>query len=98
MRSSDWSSDVCSSDLPDLHVLCKPSDHRRFLISTLPQAQLVNRLHHGAVALLVVSLLSGLTAAGLLVLRGRSEERRVGKACASTGRSRWSTYHYKNKN
>src|SRR3546814_15397290 len=23
----------------------------------------------------------------------RSEERRVGKACVSTGRSRWSTYH-----
>src|SRR3546814_16297292 len=25
----------------------------------------------------------------------RSEERRVGKACVSTCRSRWSTYHYK---
>src|SRR3546814_15779066 len=24
---------------------------------------------------------------------GRSEERRVGKECVSTGRSRWSTYH-----
>src|SRR3546814_5337301 len=28
---------------------------------------------------------------------GRSEERRVGKACVSTCRSRWSPYHY-NKN
>src|SRR3546814_14992753 len=29
----------------------------------------------------------------------RSEERRVGKACVSTCRSRWSPYHYKkNKN
>src|SRR3546814_18978131 len=27
----------------------------------------------------------------------RSDERRVGKECASTCRSRWSTYHYKNK-
>src|SRR3546814_11532224 len=26
---------------------------------------------------------------------GRSEERRVGKECVSTCRSRWSTYHYK---
>src|SRR3546814_21056267 len=27
----------------------------------------------------------------------RSEERRVGKECVSTCRSRWSTYHYKKK-
>src|SRR3546814_13857331 len=27
--------------------------------------------------------------------RMRSEERRVGKECVSTCRSRWSTYHYK---
>src|SRR3546814_14103254 len=27
-----------------------------------------------------------------------SEERRVGKECVSTGRSRWSTFHYKTKN
>src|SRR3546814_19670283 len=26
-------------------------------------------------------------------VRGRSEERRVGKECVSTGRSRWSPYH-----
>src|SRR3546814_13332246 len=29
--------------------------------------------------------------------RGRSEERRVGKECGSTCRSRWSPYYYKNK-
>src|SRR3546814_16046338 len=28
-------------------------------------------------------------------LAGRSEERRVGKECISTCRSRWSPYHYK---
>src|SRR3546814_19517490 len=28
----------------------------------------------------------------------RSEERRGGKECVSTCRSRWSPYHYKNKN
>src|SRR3546814_8457566 len=34
------------------------------------------------------------TQAGLVVgLRGRSEERRVGKECVSTCRSRWSPYH-----
>src|SRR3546814_15901225 len=30
--------------------------------------------------------------------QGRSEERRVGKECVSTCRSRWSPYHYKKKN
>src|SRR3546814_8031894 len=36
-------------------------------------------------------------AASLQRPRGRSEERRVGKECVSTCRSRWSTYHYKTK-
>src|SRR3546814_14033638 len=30
-------------------------------------------------------------------VQGRSEERRVGKECVSTCRSRWSPYHYKKK-
>src|SRR3546814_11619528 len=30
-------------------------------------------------------------------LVARSEEHRVGKECVSTGRSRWSPYHYKKK-
>src|SRR3546814_20673330 len=30
---------------------------------------------------------------GVLLYRGRSEERRVGKECVSTCRSRWSPYH-----
>src|SRR3546814_18321968 len=34
----------------------------------------------------------------LLRLPVRSEERRVGKECVSTCRSRWSPYHYKKKN
>src|SRR3546814_18623805 len=35
---------------------------------------------------------------GKLVLpRNRSDERRVGKECVSTCRSRWSPYHYKKK-
>src|SRR3546814_12708119 len=32
-----------------------------------------------------------------LAVVNRSAERRVGKECVSTCRSRWSTYHYKNK-
>src|SRR3546814_17034535 len=34
---------------------------------------------------------------GELGFHGRSEERRVGKECVSTCRSRWSPYHYKKK-
>src|SRR3546814_18720902 len=35
--------------------------------------------------------------APLKPLQDRSEERRVGKECVSTCRSRWSPHHYKNK-
>src|SRR3546814_11610242 len=34
---------------------------------------------------------------GGLAMIARSEERRVGKACVSKCRSRWSPYHYKKK-
>src|SRR3546814_4617214 len=62
LRISDWSSDVCSSDLHRLH-------HRQGRRRHRPQA-------------------------GRHQLGGtRSEERRVGKECVSTCRSRWSPYH-----
>src|SRR3546814_19630964 len=44
---------------------------------------------------------TGASAAALNIERAvfsRSEERRVGKECVSTCRSRWSPYHYKKKN
>src|SRR3546814_2686789 len=68
MRISDWSSDVCSSDL-------------------LGQAVLVDQL----VAFLLGQRLHRL--ADMHLARLRSEERRVGKECVSTCRSRWSPYH-----
>jgi hypothetical protein len=55
---------------PDLHVLCKPSDGRRFLISTLSQKRMVRRLRRTALLLSGAALLSGLAAAWLLVQRG----------------------------
>src|SRR3546814_1605741 len=61
MRISDWSSDVCSSDLasmPMAGAALMPHQNRRFSIAL-----------------------------------SRSEERRVGKECVSTCRSRWSPYH-----
>src|SRR3546814_5867904 len=77
-RISDWSSDVCSSDL------FRPFN-RAFDRGSLAYVGGVQRvIRRGAVA--------GLTYAGLLGLT-RSEERRVGKECVSTCRSRWSPYH-----
>src|SRR3546814_7967800 len=71
MRISDWSSDVCSSDLRQLRRSRRPARPRPF-----PRTYGVQRIDSCA--------------------RGRddrSEERRVGKECVSTCRSRWSPYH-----
>src|SRR3546814_3146461 len=85
MRISDWSSDVCSSDLA---TACSQSHERlrrhRFMI--LATGICAPR---DDAALEDVSV--GEHAAS--VSEQRSEERRVGKECVSTCRSRWSPYH-----
>src|SRR3546814_21159619 len=75
MRISDWSSDVCSSDLPWL--MGDGADGRRFHRAGDPSHRPDRSTGGGS-------------AGG-----GRSEERRVGKECVSTCRSRWSPYHEK---
>src|SRR3546814_10411683 len=83
MRISDWSSDVCSSDL-----LVEQWDPRLFGHAPNPnQATLYNLAGH--------ALRSDSVDAGWRLELPRSEERRVGKECVSTCRSRWSPYHYK---
>src|SRR3546814_7513524 len=81
MRISDWSSDVCSSDLAIFRAFClvlvRVEFTRQFAIGTL---DLLSRSRAGDTENLVVVLV-------------RSEERRVGKECVSTCRSRWSPYH-----
>src|SRR3546814_9846813 len=67
MRISDWSSDVCSSDL---------LRHRDRPDKLAPS-------HRRQPALFLL----------LRPVGERSEERRVGKECVSTCRSRWSPYH-----
>src|SRR3546814_3382256 len=75
MRISDWSSDVCSSDL-----VCRGGH--------LPRPRRQNcrrhrwRFRHRR-----------RTGAAVCPPEMRSEERRVGKECVSTCRSRWSPYH-----
>src|SRR3546814_10907157 len=70
MRISDWSSDVCSSDLDELPY---HSDSWR-----------LERIR---------SLGDRFLSAGFPGHGDRSEERRVGKECVSTCRSRWSPSH-----
>src|SRR3546814_5147018 len=91
MRISDWSSDVCSSDL-----------------TVRADAGTLNRLEIGGIEArkLKVVISPGLGDTDVLGMnflselqswrvegRTRSEERRVGKECVSTCRSRWSPYH-----
>src|SRR3546814_7768160 len=71
MRISDWSSDVCSSDLVVVYARQQPFP----LTDSLAKAIADRREGVGCDQLL------------------RSEERRVGKECVSTCRSRWSPYH-----
>src|SRR3546814_17980396 len=85
MRISDWSSDVCSSDLrfPGRVLAWQSSSEA----SGFPAAQIYAVVLAGQVPAEAHS-------AGSPV-RDRSEERRVGKECVSTCRSRWSPYHSK---
>src|SRR3546814_14746274 len=127
MRISDWSSDVCSSDLPDSEMdapgrLTAPDVARgigrlfaRNGIWCLPEmplrngrrADLMGVDERGRIVIVEIKV----ARADLLgdskwsdyldfcdrffwgLAAGRSEERRVGKECVSTCRSRWSPYH-----
>src|SRR3546814_12670984 len=105
MRISDWSSDVCSSDLkfPGRNGLtaAKCRGHTCHLISCL-RSQLRQNIGAALECLGKQLAVPGHVDAdvfGLLFAqrRRRSEERRVGKECVSTCRSRWSPYHLKKK-
>src|SRR3546814_15605979 len=98
MRISDWSSDVCSSDLAFDPRLSRDSelewvrsywqegsDWGLCLYTARSESEL--ELYHTACALPYVSFVP------VDEVWSRSEERRVGKECVSTGRSRWSPYH-----
>src|SRR3546814_21190159 len=97
MRISDWSSDVCSSDLYDRR---RSAYFRNELFSALIMLDRGYIDHAtmkgswaGAMGQPQFMPSSYLAYAEDFDGDGRSEERRVGKECVSTGRSRWSTYH-----
>src|SRR3546814_18320027 len=88
MRISDWSSDVCSSDLGGQRPRRMAGHDRALRRAHFGGGR--RRLHADA-ALWFHAL------GNRADERGRSEERRVGKECVSTCRSRWSPYHYTKK-
>src|SRR3546814_8998772 len=88
MRISDWSSDVCSSDLT---VNARLTLDVTYLLNGEAVPELLARLERMCELAIGEGLLTGETAAE--VDTWRSEERRVGKECVSTCRSRWSPYH-----
>src|SRR3546814_18553431 len=108
MRISYWSSDVCSSDLSTTDISRGRSADETPLaielrhISKAFGAVQANRDVCLAVKAGTIHGIVGENGAGkstlMSILYGfyRSEERRVGKECVSTCRSRWSPYHSKN--
>src|SRR3546814_14302494 len=131
MRISDWSSDVCSSDLYNINIvggshptrtddcdiqnvayvcLRDGSTHAREKIHPTPNERYwwnikggeevdVIQTDCGPVGVLICydsefpELARHLVDEGARILFTRSEERRVGKECVSTCRSRWSPDH-----
>src|SRR3546814_5690104 len=83
MRISDWSSDVCSSDLPCECDLDHDWPHAPVTIKLADGTSA--RLDNGHVVIAAITSCTNTS--------NRSEERRVGKECVSTCRSRWSPYH-----
>src|SRR3546814_1529983 len=79
MRISDWSSDVCSSDLVD-------REHPLLEARRSDGVNAKNEYGRGAEG-------PGCRGRAAESFPDRSEERRVGKECVSTCRSRWSPYH-----
>src|SRR3546814_4454940 len=90
MRISDWSSDVCSSDLPAAVAVVAAADRACDGAFAFGHEDLGVRA-----ALPQRDIASGIVVPDrqAAALPERSEERRVGKECVSTCRSRWSPYH-----
>src|SRR3546814_12206893 len=102
MRISDWSSDVCSSDLP--RVGGAERRRREGVVEIFVDDGALDERHtvmqqSGDDAARVEPavfrrvMLEPAQVQRVAFVGERSEERRVGKECVSTCRSRWSPYH-----
>src|SRR3546814_20049076 len=97
MRISDWSSDVCSSDLRrDEHGLGHAAG-RLAMLGHIAGDFAAPRGMPDVHRIIQAKRLDDREGIGRIVIHvmafGRSEERSVGKECVSTCRSRWSPYH-----
>src|SRR3546814_4205695 len=84
MRISDWSSDVCSSDLIAISIPRVDWKPLKGCLELQSTSRLTEPLPLGG---------AGVCKESSAFTKHRSEERRVGKACVSTCRSRWSPYN-----
>src|SRR3546814_6794556 len=106
VRISDWSSDVCSSDLR-FRIARRPARRLRLCLHVrglasrdCPVTISINdappemfTVAASTSSWLIAEISASNEVISVLVDGRRSEERRVGKECVSTGRSRWSPYH-----
>src|SRR3546814_15419550 len=104
MRISDWSSDVCFFRSEVVVVLQREAVRgrggevpagllkERVVLPVDPELVVEGHEHRGG-DLAPAGHLLGLHAQVTDQRGVRSEARRVGKECVSTGRSRWSPYH-----
>src|SRR3546814_7724096 len=100
MRISDWSSDVCSSDLITescRHTLCSLTRISKMVVlnfTLTPEA--ASKIHDFLVCLGkfrdTVAIEARRDRVGPISALKRSEESRVGKECVSPCRSRWWPY------
>src|SRR3546814_14579037 len=100
MRISDWSSDVCSSDLAAAGgtlALVADGDLIRLDVAARRLELLVDEdelsLRRERMQATANPFPRGYAKLYVDHVEQRSEERRVGKECVSTCRSRWSPYH-----
>src|SRR3546814_20230752 len=99
MRISDWSSDVCSSDLRWQPTALAEVGLRRAVVLEEPSLDVLGHEPEGCLCAATASLVPAGNLAtrprdsGRSVVTLRSEERRVGNVCVSSCRSRSSPYH-----
>src|SRR3546814_11645522 len=110
MRISDWSSDVCSADLDGIEEIIDQRfgilegvGNAFVLWSSVPVVVGIRATLETRPGLRdAMGIVEAQNAVAVLVVKRkgipqavRSEERRVGKECVSTCRSRWSPYNSK---
>src|SRR3546814_16543666 len=103
MRISDWSSDVCSSDLlgTDSESAAKARSHNHADGDEGNEAgndEIYAGWNNDSISGDAQAIADGHAESDSVNKAERSDERRVGKECVSQCRSRWSPDHVKNNN